>query len=63
MNEWECLLCSATFDGVLHTKPDRCPKCHAPERYIVSVFERAVIEEENRAINKRDEELEERMSK
>ena len=58
MNEWQCLLCGATFDGVLHTKPERCPECQAPERYIVSVEERAKIEEQNRAINKNDEFLE-----
>ena len=59
MNEWQCLLCAANFDGVLHTKPDNCPECHAPERYIVSAHERAEVEEQNRAINKHDEFLKE----
>lgn len=55
MNEWQCLLCSATFDGVLHTKPDRCPECNAPDGYITSAFEQAEIEDENRRINKQEE--------
>ena len=34
MNEWQCLLCGATFDGVLHTKPEKCPECGGPENEI-----------------------------
>ena len=60
MNEYLCTLCGEQFDGVLHTKPEQCPKCGAPERYIVDAFEAERIRAENRAINARDEELEDR---
>ena len=59
MNEWECILCEATFDGILHTKPARCPVCKAPERYIISSDEWVkIVKEVNKAINKGEEELE-----
>ena len=59
-DEFECLLCSSTFDGLLHAKPEKCPKCQAPERYIVDAFEQARIRAENERINKMDEYKEER---
>lgn len=58
--DYECTLCGEQFDGdVYHNKPDSCPECRAPYRYIVDANEAARIQAENEAINKRDEELEE----
>jgi len=59
--DFQCLLCGAQFDGVLHVKPERCPECQAPERYIESAKVWDRIEAENRAINKRDEFKEEEL--
>lgn len=58
--DFECTLCGHQFDGVLHVKPDKCPKCNAPERYIVDANEAARIRAENEAINNHDEYLEDR---
>jgi len=37
MNDYQCLLCGETFNGVLHTKPEQCPECGGPEDEIVPI--------------------------
>lgn len=57
--DFQCTLCGEQFDGgVQHEKPDNCPACGAPEKYIVDAEAAEEHEAENRAINKHDEYLE-----
>lgn len=56
--DFQCLLCGATFDGVLHTKPESCPKCDGPESEIVDAETEQIRMRQNEAINKHDEYLE-----
>lgn len=58
MSDFQCLLCRATFDGVLHTKPERCPVCDGPESEIVDAGEQQEEELRNERINKHDDYLE-----
>ena len=59
--DFQCLLCVSQFDGdVQHNKPTNCPYCKGPKSEIVDAETAEEREAENRAINKRDEELEER---
>ena len=56
MDDFQCTLCGATFDGEgwPPVKPESCPYCDAPS---VDIVESSVAED-NRRINKHDEFLE-----
>lgn len=56
--EWQCTSCGNQLDGILHFKPDLCPVCGCTEFEDAELAEKR--EAENRAINARDEELEDR---
>ena len=55
MNDFQCLLCGATFDGVLHTKPEKCPECGGPESEIVDAEEQHETDMKNWIINKQED--------
>ena len=57
--EWQCTSCGHQLDGdVMHNKPDLCPVCGGTEFEDAEDAEKR--EAENRAINKKDEYLEDR---
>ena len=59
--DFQCLLCGSQFDGILRVTPERCPACGGPESDIVDADAVEEMIMRNKAINKHDEDLEERI--